>query len=38
MDLIDFLGAVTFMILAAGLTLIICDHIQEKKEARGKAA
>lgn len=35
MDVVDFMGAVTFLIVAAGLTLIICDHIQHKKEAQG---
>lgn len=36
MNVIGFMGAVTFIIVAAGLTLIICDHIQEKKEAQEK--
>jgi len=36
MDVIDFMGAVTFIIFAAFLALVICDHIQGKKEAQSK--
>lgn len=35
MNVIGFMGAVTFMIVAAGLAFIVWNHLQEKNHALG---